>query len=524
MSGARTPPRRSLSPQNSVRSSRARASADASVHGGAWSPRHDRAAGQRMTLPHEELSPVPPPSPRDGVRVSLPEASAAGITVTFPDYGDARAVRPLEPASPTTSNSSAASSAQHSAVSWLQSFSGERRGGSTTERVDVELASKLLHKLGTAEAQAAELEHQKQLLAHRDVELRLKTDAQLKVEAELEATARRLKEEQGARALLEHQMAEFMGESKARSQEEARAREARAREEAGAQAHLSSRLAFAEEQAAAEGRQRRQAANIAEQNEVRLRLMEEERQQKTEALATAQQQLQTEQAETTRLTAELKHIQEEKSKFFASCNSMLADAAAENEQLRADAAAESEQLVQTNTKLQTQLEAQEKQLVLAIRQVESAHGLAAAEIEPMREKLQRLEERAAAEREEAAKSAKAHEQALSKLEQESRAEEEAHEQTRAKLKAAQGERAAADEAHEQTRAKLKAARDELESSPRDSLLRELRDEKRRQEDVSRLGARLRSNQESERKAREESFRRVEDVFKRARQGAGLEAQ
>ena len=79
--------------------------------------------------------------------------------------------------------------------------------------------------------------------------------------------------------------------------------------------------------------------------------------------------------------------------------------------------------------------------MLAIRQVESAHGLAAAEIEPMREKLQRLEERAAAEREEAAKSAKAHEQALSKLEQESRAEEEAHEQTRAKLKAAQGERA-----------------------------------------------------------------------------------
>ena len=121
-----------------------------------------------------------------------------------------------------------------------------------------------------------------------------------------------------------------------------------------------------------------------------------------------------------------------------------------------------------------------------------------------KQKLQRLEERAAAEREEAAKSAKAHEQALSKLEQESRAEEEAH---------------------EQTRAKLKAARDELESSPRDSLLRELRDEKRRlEEDVSRLGARLRSNQESERKAREESFRRVEDVFKRARQGAGLEAQ
>ena len=456
MSGARTPPRRSLSPQNSVRSSRARASADASVHGGAWSPRHD-AAGQRMTLPHEELSPVPPPSPRDGARVSLPEASAAGITVTFPDYGDARAVRPLEPASPTTSSSSSAASAsaQHSAVAWLQSFSGERRGGSTTERVDVELASKLLHQLGKAEAQASELEHQKQLLAHRDVELRLKTDAQLKVEAELEATTRRLKEEQSARALLEHQMAEFMSESKARSQEEARAREARAREEAGAQAHLSSRLAFAEEQAAAEGRQRRQAANIAEQNEVRLRLMEEERQQKTEALALAQQQLQTEQAETTRLTAELKHIQEEKSKFFASCNSMLADAAAENEQLRADAAAESEQLVQANTGLQTQLE-------LAIRQVESAHGLAAAEIEPMREKLQRLEERAAAEREEAAKS--------------------------------------------------------------DSLLSELRDDKRRLEkDVSRLEARLRSNQESERKAREESFRRVEDVFRRARQGAGLKA-
>ena len=457
MSGARTPPRRSLSPQNSVRSSRARASADATVHGGAWSPRHDAAAGQRMTLPHEELSPVPPPSPRDGARVSLPEASAAGITVTFPDYGDARAVRPLEPASPTTSNSSSAASAsaQHSAVAWLQSFSGERRGGSTTERVDVELASKLLHQLGKAEAQASELEHQKQLLAHRDVELRLKTDAQLKVEAELEATTRRLKEEQSARALLEHQMAEFMSESKARSQEEARAREARAREEAGAQAHLSSRLAFAEEQAAAEGRQRRQAANIAEQNEVRLRLMEEERQQKTEALALAQQQLQTEQAETTRLTAELKHIQEEKSKFFASCNSMLADAAAENEQLRADAAAESEQLVQANTGLQTQLE-------LAIRQVESAHGLAAAEIEPMREKLQRLEERAAAEREEAAKS--------------------------------------------------------------DSLLSELRDDKRRLEkDVSRLEARLRSNQESERKAREESFRRVEDVFRRARQGAGLKA-
>ena len=456
MSGARTPPRRSLSPQNSVRSSRARASADASVHGGAWSPRHD-AAGQRMTLPHEELSPVPPPSPRDGARVSLPEASAAGITVTFPDYGDARAVRPLEPASPTTSSSSSAASAsaQHSAVAWLQSFSGERHGGSTTERVDVELASKLLHQLGKAEAQASELEHQKQLLAHRDVELRLKTDAQLKVEAELEATTRRLKEEQAARALLEHQMAEFMSESKARSQEEARAREARAREEAGAQAHLSSRLAFAEEQAAAEGRQRRQAANIAEQNEVRLRLMEEERQQKTEALALAQQQLQTEQAETTRLTAELKHIQEEKSKFFASCNSMLADAAAENEQLRADAAAESEQLVQANTGLQTQLE-------LAIRQVESAHGLAAAEIEPMREKLQRLEERAAAEREEAAKS--------------------------------------------------------------DSLLSELRDDKRRlEQDVTRLEARLRSNQESERKAREESFRRVEDVFRRARQGAGLKA-
>ena len=457
MSGARTPPRRSLSPQNSVRSSRARASADATVHGGAWSPRHDAAAGQRMTLPHEELSPVPPPSPRDGARVSLPEASAAGITVTFPDYGDARAVRPLEPASPTTSSSSSAASAsaQHSAVAWLQSFSGERTGGSTSERVDVGLASKLLHQLGKAEAQASELEHQKQLLAHRDVELRLKTDAQLKVEAELEATTRRLKEEQAARALLEHQMAEFMSESKARSQEEARAREARAREEAGAQAHLSSRLAFAEEQAAAEGRQRRQAANIAEQNEVRLRLMEEERQQKTEALALAQQQLQTEQAETTRLTAELKHIQEEKSKFFASCNSMLADAAAENEQLRADAAAESEQLVQANTGLQTQLE-------LAIRQVESAHGLAAAEIEPMREKLQRLEERAAAEREEAAKS--------------------------------------------------------------DSLLSELRDEKRRlEEDVSRLEARLRSNQESERKAREESFRRVEDVFRRARQGAGLKA-
>ena len=464
MSGARTPPRRSLSPQNSVRSSRARASADATVHGGAWSPRHDAAAGQRMTLPHEELSPVPPPSPRDGARVSLPEASAAGITVTFPDYGDARAVRPLEPASPTTSSSSSAASAsaQHSAVAWLQSFSGERHGGSTTERVDVELASKLLHQLGKAEAQASELEHQKQLLAHRDVELRLKTDAQLKVEAELEATTRRLKEEQSARALLEHQMAEFMSESKARSQEEARAREARAREEAGAQAHLSSRLAFAEEQAAAEGRQRRQAANIAEQNEVRLRLMEEERQQKTEALALAQQQLQTEQAETTRLTAELKHNQEEKSKFFASCNSMLADAAAENEQLRADAAAESEQLVQANTALQTQLEAQEKQLELAIRQVESAHGLAAAEIEPMREKLQRLEERAAAEREEADKS--------------------------------------------------------------DSLLSELRDDKRRLEkDVSRLQARLRSNQESERKAREESFRRVEDVFRRARQGAGLKA-
>ena len=50
------------------------------------------------------------------------------------------------------------------------------------------------------QAQASELEHQKQLLAHRDVELRLKTDAQLKVEAELEATTRRLKEEQGARA------------------------------------------------------------------------------------------------------------------------------------------------------------------------------------------------------------------------------------------------------------------------------------------------------------------------------------